>query len=980
MSTMRVKRVPKLKTSTKKDEVSSREPAKSSSLPYINEAPKSKKPFFSQDLSLVHIWLEPTNSLLSSRALYPPGEATVKIAVPLEKVQDFLSTLQPAYKSSTVPVVAYTLGPAIPLETTLPEVKVANVSRRLKAKRKRAEADAAPENPDKRAKTAVGAVPAGPAMPKIAFEGPPATVMEPKPPVRVPLGHKAYDRMGKVILMPYLDQIDDLIMPEEAMHMNTDQKSLMRMFKEHEQRKKEKLEAAALKEKEALKAGTSVENANDSEAHDGDPSASTANESVNTTQVLGQSEPVDESGMGTQTPSHPEAQQPPNLQTQARTPGRGGFLGNLMGSVRRFVPGLHRSPVDSATPGVAEASQTNALTVNNNANTNNTSANDAPSNNTTRPAHQPQSSKSTKQQVSSNITSLKVPKPTLVSWDAHQKAKYKKQKKIENKQRSKTARENSIQDEVARRVKQELATLTGTKRKRYSPDRIPNPVGTSYGLDTQFFGSDSESDEEVEEVSKNSPSEHAAKRQRMTQESPYLSTQPVIGDPRRATPYTGTALADPPPKNLFSWRKQMHKYAVPESSSDEHSDGRDKVKSVYKPIVNKGKGKEVQFADKVDFSDEPSNRAAKSKVPGSLPSEPLKSAMKATSKPAASWQMPPPPSPALSHAALPPATPTATPMAAFSTTPTATPMATFDAASTTTHTATPMATFDATSSTTPIGTPRFTFDAAATATPITSFGTTSSTTPIGMPMATFDATATAMSMTAFGTTASTTPIGSPMAKFNAASTTTPASSSMAKFNTTFTATPAATSNQPMPYLTSGIDTFSHMRSQIRRHTPLVPSGFRAARRLSSSSIAIPGDEYTYDQTNDQVQSHTYEQANDDTYDPTGAYDISEYRTLKADEVRIVNGELRPVLGCIPSRAEPECMDQEVRAAVDAIPDDCLANFGFPPNAFRGTPIDPEVQAALDARWNTEDGHRAECIFNDELVNWLAANKKALLFT
>ncbi|MCJ1432361.1 hypothetical protein MMC27_001717 [Xylographa pallens] len=901
MSTTRATRVPRLKKLTKKDEDSSRETAKSS-LPPVDDVPKTRRPFFSQDLSLVHIWLEPTNSLLKSKALYPHGEATIKIAVPLETVRDFLSTLQPAYKPSTIPVVAYTVSQ----ETAPRKSRLnTNLSRAMKAKkRKLEETDASSGNPNKRAKTVVEAVPAVPTMPAVAFEGPPATVMQPKPLVRVPLGHKAYDRKGNCILMPYQDQIDDLVMPEEAMRMLTGKKSLMRMMAEHKTKQEEKKAALAAKEQETLTAGAALENGNLSEASNGGRSARMATESVNTGQAQGHSEPATGSGTATQASSDHEAQQPHDLQSQTQTPSRGGFLGNLMGSVRRLVPGLHRSPLGSMLPGAtnqtgtlhaAEDSQTNGLNVNDTANTNNTLANDAASNNAARSTHKSLSSDPAVTQASSNGDSLKVPKPALLSREAHQKAMSKQQRKMMLKQKAKKARENTIQDEVARRVKEQLATLTGRKRKRYSPDRIPNPVGSSYGLDSQFFASDSESDEEVEEISNDSPSIRPAKRQRPNDEAPYTPTRQMIGDPHRATPYTGTMFADPPNANLFSWRKRKPSFAVPESSSDEHSDGADTTTGVSK---NKGKGKEVQFSDKLDFSDQPSNRAANGAFHASLPSEPLKSAMKATNKPTVSWQQAPPPSPNPSHAALPIATPTVVPTVVPSAAPTATSIATSTA----------------TVNATPIATPTDLFTVTATATPDLS----------------------------------------------------------------------------MPHLTGDTDALARVRSQALRYTPVVPSGLRAASRLSSSSIGTPVDVDTYDHTFDQASDHIYDEANDhtyahtydhiddDSYDPSGAYDISEYRTLKADQVHIVNGQLRPVPGCIPAREEPEMMDQEVRAAVDAIPEDDLADFGFPANKYSEKDMDPAVKAALDAIWDVEDENRAECVFNETLADWIDDNMKAPL--
>ncbi|MCJ1282661.1 hypothetical protein MMC26_001986 [Xylographa opegraphella] len=883
MST-RVPRVPKLKQLPKKDEVTSRETTKSS-LPPVNNTPTLRKPFFSQDLSLVHIWLNPTNILLKSKALYPHGEATVKIAVPLDTIQDFLRTLEPGYQPNTVPFVAYTVAPAEPEKT-----KLTNLSRRMKAaKRKLAETEAALDSSNKRAKTVVKAVRTAPALPAVAFEGPPVTVMQPKPPVRVPLGHHAYDMHGNYILMPYKDQEEDLIMPDQIMKINTSKKGLMGMFKEHEKKKAEKTAAAALKAQETLTAGTSVVNVNDSGTTHGGPSAPTYTEGngapsaptntegngaasaptntegVNTSQVQGQSGPVDGSGTVIQTSSDQQTQQSSDLHAQTHTPRRAGFLGNLVGSVRRLVPGLHRPQLDTIIPGVAEASQTTAPNGHGNANPNNTSATGAPFNNPPLFTHQSLSTNPTSTQVSFHGKSLRVPKPTLLLSDAHQKADHEKLREAAFERKAKETRENAIQDEVARRVKEQLAALTGTKRKRYSPNRIPNPVGTSYGMDAQFFASDSESDEDDEEFSRNNPSLHPAKRQCSTHAGPSTPIRQIIGDPHRATPYTGTIFADPKNSNIFNGVNRNRSFVVPQSSSDEHSDG---IKTTAGVFMDKGKGKEVQFSDQLNFSDQPSNRGASNTFHPSMSSAPLKSAMKASTRPAESSQEALPPSPTRAHATLLTATTVAP----------APSMATPTALSTATFTATPAAPPTATFPATPEAPPTATFPATLEATPTA----TSPATPEATP------------------------------------------------TVSFTATTEATPTLPMTYITSDTDALTRVRSDALRFTPVVPSGLREASRLSSSIVASPADADTH--------GYKYE-------DTTG-----------------------------PSQSN-EVMDQEVRAAVDAIAVDDLAEFEFPVSQYGGDHMDPAVLAALDAAWSIEDEHRAQCVFNDTLPDWIADNVK-----
>ncbi|MCJ1398465.1 hypothetical protein MMC11_001665 [Xylographa trunciseda] len=836
--TTRATRIPRSRKITKKDEVSSCETTQSSlplqsdaqvpkvplrqttqpSLPLPFDARVPKIPYFSDfPLSLVHIWLRPAPETLKSKALNHQEERSIRIAVPYETVQDFLSTLQPAYKPSTIPVVAQTLAPSTFNRT--------NISRRMKAaKRKLAETDAASESPSKRAKSTAAPAPVIPAIPVEHSDEALCTVMMKKPRVRVPLGHKAFDRKGNLIMLPYRDD-EDLIMPEEVRRIPTSQMSLMRMLEESKKLVEQKGAArAALKEQERLNSGATLDIEIDSQSHDGGPSASTATGGINTSHNQGHPESTHGIGM-------------PSSSASESIPSRQGFLGSIMGSVRKFVPGLHRTPLVNVSPAVSQvgtsmAAQASATIVNNTYDTNDTLANNATSNSTT---HKPLSSDPEDTEEPSIRESLKVPKPTLITSDARRKAAHKKQRKMDGKQKSKKARERTIEDEVARRVKEQLAALTGSKRKRYSPDRIPNPAGASYGLDTQFFVSDSESDEEDEDISDNSPSIRPAKRQRPNSDMPSTPPQQIIGDPHRATPYTGKMFADPKPNlfkrprpNVFNPQQPKVSFAVPESSSDEHSDGVDTTTTVSK---NKGKGKEVQFSDKVDFSDQ---HTTTSMFNASLSSEPLKSAMKSTTKSAQSWQQVPPPPPTPSHAALPIATPAAT------------------------------------------------------------------------------------------STASSAAI------------------------------PTLPTSNPM----SDTEALARVRSQALRYTPIVPSSLRATSRLSSSSIG------------------TFSDGN--TYDPDGAYDISQYKTLQPDQVEIVNGQLRPVAGCIPARLEPEEMDQEVRVAVDAIAENDLADFGFPARLQNEDDIDPDVRAALDAAWDVEDENRACCVFNETLTNYLDGNKAELL--
>ena len=84
----------------------------------------------------------------------------------------------------------------------------------------------------------------------------------------------------------------------------------------------------------------------------------------------------------------------------------------------------------------------------------------------------------------------------------------------------------------------EKAATPGGKRKRLpSPDTIPNPKGTSYGMDINYFYADSSDEEEELTPTKRPPS----KKSRLSETESMPG--PVLGDPHRARPYTGVLFA-----------------------------------------------------------------------------------------------------------------------------------------------------------------------------------------------------------------------------------------------------------------------------------------------------------------------------------------------------------------------------------------------------------------------------------------------------
>ena len=89
--------------------------------------------------------------------------------------------------------------------------------------------------------------------------------------------------------------------------------------------------------------------------------------------------------------------------------------------------------------------------------------------------------------------------------------------------------------------------VRGTKRKAESPDVIPNPPGGGFGMDLDHFGQDSDDDDDngdmdVDDANMQvTPTRPPSKKTRLSGQP----TPSIIGDPFRATPYTGSALALP---------------------------------------------------------------------------------------------------------------------------------------------------------------------------------------------------------------------------------------------------------------------------------------------------------------------------------------------------------------------------------------------------------------------------------------------------
>ena len=314
--------------------------------------------------------------------------------------------------------------------------------------------------------------------------------------------------------------------------------------------------------------------------------------------------------------------------TPAETPRSHGWgLGSLFSSARsvsRFIPGFgHSTPAQprAALPVVG----TSAITTTSNSPQ---VALPAPENATT--PFTPQVSRATN--VSQTEPRHNVPAtagPARGARTAPRKT-FKPRREMKE-QAAKAAMKSAMRtqaDETAGREeireKAEKATKPGQKRKRApSPDSIPNPPGCSYGMDLDYFGYYSSSDEELEEnvdtpIRKGKErvidgvEQPRSKRAKVNEErnesvaATYLeepnlslsaehlprgrtsyrfdppSLNEVIGDPHRARPYTGTMFALPSSKgsiyhggNVFeqadSTKKAAERASAYKSGLDEYS-------------------------------------------------------------------------------------------------------------------------------------------------------------------------------------------------------------------------------------------------------------------------------------------------------------------------------------------------------------------------------------------------------------------------
>lgn len=107
--------------------------------------------------------------------------------------------------------------------------------------------------------------------------------------------------------------------------------------------------------------------------------------------------------------------------------------------------------------------------------------------------------------------------------------------------------------------------VRGIKRKAESPEVIPNPPGGGFGMVLDYFGQDSDDDEDNGDMDVDGANMQVTPTRPPSKKS-RLSGQPtpsIIGDPFRATPYTGSALALPAlPSDSSNFRGSFFDFAT----------------------------------------------------------------------------------------------------------------------------------------------------------------------------------------------------------------------------------------------------------------------------------------------------------------------------------------------------------------------------------------------------------------------------------
>ncbi|KAL9131291.1 MAG: hypothetical protein Q9217_000726 [Psora testacea] len=271
------------------------------------------------------------------------------------------------------------------------------------------------------------------------------------------------------------------------------------------------------------------------------------------------------------------------VQTVPETPrnrvwGLGKFLPSAARSVSRFIPGFSRQA--TSTPNQSTQSQRAAAT--------------EPRPHVSVTQGRPTRTNAAGVSASRHDTAKRM---LLTKGEAEARRKAKKERKWYEEQLEKMRQENAKKEETIKQLqlKAYQAARGGTetnpfgmrrpgdKRKRApSPETIPNPKGASYGMDLDYFGYDSD-DDNASTVS-HPPS---SKRQRLSasgrgeavdsfnqdSHTPSPGVTPsdeVIGDPRRARPYTGTMFAIDDTSKQHQGGNIFGEQASPEKAASAH--------------------------------------------------------------------------------------------------------------------------------------------------------------------------------------------------------------------------------------------------------------------------------------------------------------------------------------------------------------------------------------------------------------------------
>lgn len=226
------------------------------------------------------------------------------------------------------------------------------------------------------------------------------------------------------------------------------------------------------------------------------------------------------------------------------------------------------------------------------------------------------------------------------------------------------------------RRKAEMATTPGTKRKRLpSPDTIPNPRGSSYGMDLDYFGYDSSDEDDEMDNTPTKPRPSKSRRIGV----PGDSDSSMIGDPQNARPYSGILFAESSPAyhggNVFGEVKTAEKAMrmasdtrVNESQRQAYlsktSSGRKQHAPPATPISNQTGSFKVPEPSDSESDPEESPRvtslsgnekgSSKGKnVPRQMEAPPTTVPGTSTGKSPGLWKKSPPPRPTPGHKALP---------------------------------------------------------------------------------------------------------------------------------------------------------------------------------------------------------------------------------------------------------------------------------------------------------------------------------------